>query len=434
MNKKKQTKTKKNMADVIPSEVFLATIGRDVSFTKHDYRLLSTLEKDAAKTIKKIVRFPSGAFLEQVKKAGDVRDLVRIPKGENPEDGFYENPTAVRLGAGGFGTTYAIGEDRVMKFVVTDGMRDISDFVMESLIQIVLWYELCGPSVPVLSYGSRALIPRVYDLFCLPMRTIERFYFVIVMERLDMTLHRYMYNSHVISPTHLDVATSRSCVAAMAIYQVGKTLQQLWETHRFSHGDLSHANVMAKLQDASAGTNSNGLRLPQFYLIDFGTARMVYNGFLLHGASKIPDLHAPENPSPSRDLLFLIFKILTETHCMPEKLDEDRKFIPAPEEFDCPDTFRPELIHEFIRLFRMHGPLIYEKLRTGQYYAMLHQTIRLDTSSPVMLPPDAPPPFEDVMNVAKQFLRSVARPSDVAASEPFFFGRTKRKQQKRMNY
>lgn len=409
---------------VIPPEVFQATVGRPIALTRQDYRMLSEPKTTGStKTFKKIVRFPNQKlpFFEELKQAAGLASIRRIPKDFDDESaGFYEMSTLTRLGQGAFGTTYALGSDKIVKFVETKGMQTIADFIMESLIQIVLWYEMCGPLAPPVPYGSRALVPRVYDLFSLPMRTADKFYFVIVMDRLDVSLSEYMYKSHVVSPSSLDPVTSRSCVAAMAMYQVGKTLQHLWETHQFSHGDLSISNVMAKLQDPSLGTNSNGLRLPQFYIIDFGTARMIYNGFLLHGASAIPDLHAPEHPSPSRDLLFFLFTIFTWTHCMPEKEDAEHRFIPVPEEFDCPETFRPELIHEFIRVFRSYGPQVYEKLRNGKYSGpYLSQLIRPDTSA--ISPTETPPPFQDMMDVAKGFLRSVAHSAE--ATEPFFFGR-----------
>ncbi len=233
--------------------------------------------------------------------------------------------------------------------------------------------------------------------------------------KFDVTVNNSLVAAREVRQVTLDIVKrtevsviEHSTIAAFAMYQIGKTLEFLFEKRKYNHNDLKLDNVMIK---STGENNSNGVAYPQFYLIDFGLSRLEYNGFVFSG--KFPTT-APA--VPSADLLFFAFHLFYTPRC-------DEYFIAK---HHCKTIFDPTLTDALSALFDSVDHEIFEKFQNGEYSRRSSSGwhgIYLDAHNS-----HGRGMFAELMNIAIVYLRSVAKPG---YREPAYFGKKRRHRHRR---
>jgi serine/threonine protein kinase len=234
-------------------------------------------------------------------------------------------------------------------------------------------------------------------------------------EKDKMTIaSREMFGFHPVQTKKLVIAKSndltplkRSTYAAFAMYQIGKTLEFLYELRKYNHDDLKCDNIMIKWEQPER-RNSNNIRFPQFYFIDFGFSRLEYNGFVFSGRYPTTDAVVP-----SQDLLFFTTDLFSTGKC-------DTYFVDA-HKGNCKTIFDPQLTDALGSLLHDLDETIYDRFMHKKYiddWRSMYVDAHLSHGHAM---------FSRLVDIAKTYLQSVARNG---ATEPMYFGRRSHRRRK----
>lgn len=151
--------------------------------------------------------------------------------------------------------------------------------------------------------------------------------------------------------------------------------------------------------------NSNNIRFPQFYFIDFGFSRLEYNGFVFSGRYPTTDAVVP-----SQDLLFFTTDLFSIGKC-------DTYFVDAAKR-NCQTIFDPQLTNALGSLLHDLDETVYDRFMHEKYIGDW-RSMYLDAHLS-----HGPAMFYRLVDIAKTYLQSVARNG---ATEPMYFGRRRQR-------
>jgi serine/threonine protein kinase len=400
------------------------------------------------------------------------------------------------LGMGAFGSVFALGSDKVIKFIKSKHAIHDTSFFIETLIQHLVYTDIMSN---LTTPGTYASVPKLYDFFrvifenkevcnCIVMQRVQFTMMDHIMPKetskvfampIHLTTGHYdlsnpsdlariatqifpdgrgilekkggrLYLRHpdhftltpgrdfsdlgffetvdgspldavyyegkfVIRAAHAPIVKilcvlspeERATHCAMALYQVGRSLDVLMRLRNYNHCDLKCNNVMMSWLPRST-LNSNGFLCPQFYMIDFGMSRLEYNGFLFNGPL------SPRGPHVlTEDVAFFTYSMIMLSSCEKELVP-----IPNPSEAHC-ELWEPRFAQALDTFFHSLDANIRTKFLAGSYMRDWRQmyrdahTIQDSTTNRIV----------EMANVGKNYLQTVARASSSTATEPFFFGR-----------
>lgn len=398
------------------------------------------------------------------------------------------------LGIGAFGSVFALGNDKVIKFIKSEHVIHDTSFFIETLIQHLVYTDIKST---LTTPGTYASVPKLYDFFRVIFEN-KQVCNCIVMQRVQFTMMDHIAPKEptkvfslqiTIEPGHYDLSDPRALArlanqifsdgrgilekksgrlylkhpdpfnvtpgrdfsdlgffesedgrprearfvdglfvlraphapivkilsvlspeeraahCAMALYQVGRSLDVLMRLRNYNHCDLKCNNVMMSWLSRST-LNSNGFLCPQFYLIDFGMSRLEYNGFLFNGPLRSRGPHVF-----SEDVAFFTYSIIMLSSCEKELVP-----IPNPSEARC-ELWEPRFAQALDTFFHSLDVNIRTKFLSGAYMRDWREIYRdAHTIS------DSRNRISEMANVGKDYLQLVAR-AQSAATEPFFFGR-----------
>jgi hypothetical protein len=213
-----------------------------------------------------------------------------------------------------------------------------------------------------------------------------------------------LYSSHAPLIKILSVLSpeERSAHCAMALYQVGRSLDVLMKRRNYNHCDLKINNVM--MSWIPKQLNSNGFLCPQFYIIDFGMSRLEYNGFLFNGPLRTRSPHVL-----TEDVAFFTYSVIMLSSCERELIP-----VPNPSEAHC-SLWDDRFTSALDTFFHSLDPTIRTKFLSGDYAKNWHEMYR-DAHNIA----DTTDRIAEMANIGKTYLQTAAR---AAAQEPFYFGR-----------
>lgn len=205
------------------------------------------------------------------------------------------------IGEGGNGFACLVKEITTNQEYVVKFIEEVSiiDSFIETFIQCICHKTLCGSQKYKNDPRKFSHIPRVYFYG----RTNNNFT-LIGMEKIEKT-----FFEHVIEKIHSSIEEI-TYITLLCMYQVINTLILLEDTIQFNHRDLKTNNIMLNVLPS---INSSGFGTFQTYFIDFGFARVTYNGSDIFPNSDI--FKETNRDIPQRDILFLIFNLIHSIGC-----------------------------------------------------------------------------------------------------------------------
>lgn len=213
-----------------------------------------------------------------------------------------------RIGNGTFGVVHEIKNynDRVVKIIHGDIPEQAVDVFLETIIQLILFDE-CS----VLNFLTYAKIGRLYNLFRFTINSHT--YIAIVMEPFHTNVANYFQHISQNIRQNQKSVIELSTANIFMLYQTFRTLMYLSKKLKFSHRDLKCDNIMINF---IIPKNSNGFDCFQTFLIDFGSSRLEYNGFLFSSNYMyyFDDINKDFH-NPIQDVGFLIFQTLWFDGC-----------------------------------------------------------------------------------------------------------------------
>ncbi len=256
------------------------------------------------------------------------------------------------LGKGSYGVVYGLRShpERVVKIMHGDKIEDDPDLLLETIIQLLVSEKLQELQTCLMSSnmfeGYYAKSAGVYSLNYFT--NAENRYLLLVMDAAQTPFDRYLLSFK-------GTPLQRSVINAHVTYQVSNTLMYLTRYLGFNHRDLKVDNIMVT---ETTHENSNGIRMLQVTLIDFGMSRLEYNGrlFSSNWRNIMKKLENDIFANPAQDITFFIISLLWDSGC---NLSIQRD--------NCQNNIEPELYNKLITIITSTSTKIQQKYQSGMY-------------------------------------------------------------------